>query len=172
LPQNSEQLLDDFSRRRSLCSAAIRRAHQECFAERSREPMGLAPAGQLIDGHATIFLPAAGSGDRRGVRRISGQCISQLMPAADQTIKVGQVSLDLSLEAFFHRSLLALLPKSRRARPQKPGWARILGFLTVRGESDKVPPASGSITGPVYNISLPLAVRSYAGKSVHEVEPR
>ena len=55
------------------------------------------------------------------------------MPAADQPIEMGKVSLDLSLEAFVHQ------------------WQEV---LTVLCESDKVPPASGSVTGPVYNMLL------------------
>ena len=82
-----EQPRDDLVRRRPFDGTAGRRAHQEGFAKRPGQPMGLAASGQLIDRYAAVFLPDARGRDCRFVGGISRQSVANLTPAADQAIR-------------------------------------------------------------------------------------
>src|SRR5208283_3585646 len=55
LLEDVEQSLDDFGRHHAFNGAAIVRTHQEGFAKRTGEPMGLAASGELVDGYATVL---------------------------------------------------------------------------------------------------------------------
>src|ERR1039458_10031093 len=97
--------------------------HQEGLAKRPRKPMRLTTSRQLVDRDSTVFLPGASGGHLRFVRRIGGQRVTKLTPAHDQAIQVGQVNLDLRLQAFIH--WLRLHYSSSR-----------IGRLTVGGGGD------------------------------------
>ena len=64
--------------------------------------MGLAASRQLIDGHTTVFLPAPHGRRGRAVRGIARQLVPKLLPTANQAVKMGQISLNLGLEALVH----------------------------------------------------------------------
>lgn len=99
LAENGEKLLDDFSGSGALSSAAVGRALQESLAEGTRQPMGFAAPGELVDELAAILLPAAGVHHHGTVRGVGGEVVSQLLAAADEAVEVREIGIDLSLNA-------------------------------------------------------------------------
>src|SRR5579872_1764932 len=146
LSQNNKQLLSELGRRGTFHSTPIRGAHQKSLAERTRQPMRLAAPRQLIDGYATVLLPASHCRHSRRVRGIARQLVAKLLPTANQALKMGQVSLDLRLKALIHG--YNVQPFYRLC---KYASVRRYEVLTLLYNGGKVRPASGSVIGPVYN---------------------
>src|SRR5712692_1300399 len=92
--------------------------------------MGFAAPGQLIDRYPAVFLPGPSGCDRGSVSGVSGQSVANLTPAANQAIEMGQVSLDLRLQAFTHCSYLVPLAGhvSGRAEACLPGLTCRFGW--------------------------------------------
>ena len=135
---------------------AIRRAYEKRLTKRSGQPMGFAASGQLIDGHTTVFLPAASGRSCRGSEGwLRKRFHATSTPTAHQAVKVSEVGVDLGSRDSHPSVLMFLLPTCRRSgdwesrRQPDKGW--ILYALDSRKRDVvTVPAAIGSITGPVY----------------------
>jgi hypothetical protein len=118
LGKNGKQLLNNFSRCSALRGGSIRRTFEERLAEGPRQPVRFAAPGKLVNGYATIFLPAPSGRNCCRVGGVGTQSFTKLLPTANQARKVREIGLNLGLETLFHSFRFVLRRFGRAMAPR------------------------------------------------------